>query len=53
MFLDRFDMLISKIILKNKKYIILITFSNEKYFKSSSLLQFQTCQNVKCQGRNH
>jgi hypothetical protein len=33
MILNYFDVLVSKINFKNKKYIILIYFSNKKYFK--------------------
>jgi len=41
-FLDHFNMLISKIILKNKIKIILIYFFSEKHFKKQSQLHFQT-----------
>ena len=41
MFLDHFDMLISKIILKNKKIYYFNVFWNEKHFEKQLLPHFQ------------
>jgi hypothetical protein len=49
MFLDYFNELMSKIIKKIKNIYYFNIFSNKKYFKLLSLLQFQRSPEIRCE----